>query len=165
MSFKFTASWYYYTKSFLFVCFFPSLLSNTLCYNSHHQIACFKTIEGLHPPFWVALSHQYSIAGFVTLRVLSYPHSPGLRSFCCNVVWFCCDLEVCNLVTATTQYVWQGLMSMLIMYFFEVTDLIVNTYVQPSTRCILVSVIYQKQALVTNMKNNMELLLFDWLEV
>lgn len=56
-------------------------------------------------------------------------------------------------------------MSMLIMYFFEVTDLIVNTYVQPSTRCILVSVIYQKQALVTNMKNNMELLLFDWLEV
>jgi hypothetical protein len=48
-----------------------------------------------------ALSPQYSVASFATLRVLSCLHSPGLRCSCCNVVQFFCDLEVCNLVTAT----------------------------------------------------------------
>jgi hypothetical protein len=51
-------------------------------------------------PFRSALSHQYSVATFTTLRVLSCIHSPGSRYSSCNVIRFCCDLQVCNLVTA-----------------------------------------------------------------
>lgn len=39
-------------------------------------------------------------ASFAALRVLSYPHAPGLRSSCCDVVLFC-DPEESSLVTDT----------------------------------------------------------------
>jgi hypothetical protein len=55
------------------------------------------------PPSRAALSQQYSVASFATLQVLSCLHSPGLRCSCCNVVRFCCDLEACNLMTATVD--------------------------------------------------------------
>jgi hypothetical protein len=51
-------------------------------------------------PYRAALSHQYSVASFATLRVLSYDYLTGLQCSCCNVVWFCCGLEAYNLVTA-----------------------------------------------------------------
>jgi hypothetical protein len=54
------------------------------------------------PPFRAYLSQQYSVASFAALRVLTCLHSPGLYCSCCNIVRFCCDLEACNLVTATT---------------------------------------------------------------
>jgi hypothetical protein len=70
-----------------------------ISYLNPHQIASFKTTEGLHPPpppgYLTALSQEYSVASFATLRVLSL----GCSS--CNVVRFCCDLEACNLVMAT----------------------------------------------------------------
>jgi hypothetical protein len=44
---------------------------------------------------------QYTVSSFDTLRVLSCLYSPGLCCSCCNVERFCCDLEACNLVTAT----------------------------------------------------------------
>jgi hypothetical protein len=75
-------------------------------YNSRHQIACFKATEGLHPLYCAALSQQYSVVSFATLRVLSCLYSPGLCS-CCNVVRFCCDSEACNLVTAILVHVRQ----------------------------------------------------------
>jgi hypothetical protein len=53
------------------------------------------------PPYCATLSEQYSMASFTTLQFLSCLHSPGLHCSCCNVVRFCCDLEACNLVTAT----------------------------------------------------------------
>jgi hypothetical protein len=68
-------------------------------YSSRHQIACFKATEGLQtppPPYSAALSHQYSVASFATLLVLSCLNSSGFRYSCCNVVRFCCDLETCN---------------------------------------------------------------------
>jgi hypothetical protein len=72
-------------------------------HSSRHQIACFKATEGVHPsPFpAAALRHKYSVGSFATLRVLSCLHSPGLRCSCWNIVRFCCDLEACNLLTAT----------------------------------------------------------------
>jgi hypothetical protein len=48
-----------------------------LChYSSSHQIACFKVTERLHTHTYIytcraALTHQYSVASFATLRVLS----------------------------------------------------------------------------------------------
>jgi hypothetical protein len=66
--------------------------------NRRNLIACFKATEGLHPPLTPRLCHQHS---FATLLVLSCLHSLGLRCSCCNVVRFFCDLEACNLVTAT----------------------------------------------------------------
>jgi hypothetical protein len=71
------------------------------CYSRRHQIPCFKATEGLHPPYRAAVSHKYSVSSFATLRVLSCLHSPGFRCSCCDVVRFFCDLEACNLVTAT----------------------------------------------------------------
>jgi hypothetical protein len=66
---------------------------------NRHKIARFKATEGLHhPPNRAAHRQEYSDA---TLRVLSCLHSPELRCSCCNVVRFFCDLELCNLVTAT----------------------------------------------------------------
>lgn len=47
-------------------------------------------------------SQQQSIALFSTLRVVSCLHSTGLSRSCSNSVLFCCYLETCNLVTATT---------------------------------------------------------------
>jgi hypothetical protein len=72
-------------------------------HSSRHQIACFKAMEGLKPPppYRVSLSHQYSVASFATLKVLSCLHSTGFLCSCCNVVRFWYDLEACNLVTAT----------------------------------------------------------------
>jgi hypothetical protein len=70
-------------------------------YSSRHQTACFKVAEELQPPHRVVLSQRFNVATFATVRVLSYLHSPELRCLCCNVVRFCCDLEACNLVTAT----------------------------------------------------------------
>jgi hypothetical protein len=49
------------------------------------------------------MSHQYSVAGFATVRVLSCLHSPGLHFSCWDVVRFYCDLEACNLVTADVE--------------------------------------------------------------
>jgi hypothetical protein len=77
--------------------------------SSRHQIACFKATEVLHtsppPPYRAAQSHKCtSVARFATLRVLICFHSPVPRCSCCNVVWFCCDLEACNLVTATVFF-------------------------------------------------------------
>jgi hypothetical protein len=69
--------------------------------SSRHQIACFKATEGLHPSYRAAICYQYSVASFATVRVLSCLHSHGLGCSCCNVVRFFCDLEACNLVTAT----------------------------------------------------------------
>lgn len=37
---------------------------------------------------------------FATLLVSSCLHSHGLRCSFCNVVWFCCVLQACNMVTA-----------------------------------------------------------------
>jgi hypothetical protein len=54
-------------------------------YSIRRPIACFKATEGLHPPYREALSQQYSVASFATLRVLSC-----LR----------CDLKACNAMTA-----------------------------------------------------------------
>jgi hypothetical protein len=48
-----------------------------------------------------ALSCQYNVVSFATLRVLSCLHSPGLCCSCCNASRFCCNLEPCNLMTAT----------------------------------------------------------------
>jgi hypothetical protein len=56
------------------------------------------------PPFRAARSQQYSFANFATVRVLSCFHSPGLRCSCCKGGRFCCDLETCNLVTATINW-------------------------------------------------------------
>jgi hypothetical protein len=70
-------------------------------YSSRRQFACFKATEGLHPPFRAALSHQYSVASYTKLRVLSCLHSPGHCCSCCNVLQFCWDSEACNLVTPT----------------------------------------------------------------
>jgi hypothetical protein len=73
-------------------------------YTSRHQIACFRATEGLHSlPYRAAVSHQYSVAGFATLRVLSCIHSPGLHYSFYNDVRHCCDLEVCNLVTTVIE--------------------------------------------------------------
>jgi hypothetical protein len=49
-------------------------------------------------PYHAALSNQFSVATFATLRVLNCLHSPGLHCSCYNVVRYCCDLEACNLV-------------------------------------------------------------------
>jgi hypothetical protein len=75
-------------------------------YSNRHQNACFKAAEGLHPPYRAALSQQYSVASFATLQILNCLHSPGICSSCCNDVRFCCDLEACNLVTATIVDMW-----------------------------------------------------------
>jgi hypothetical protein len=77
--------------------------------SSCHQIACFKATEGLLHPHRAAGSHQYSDVSFATLLVVSCLHSPGLRCLCCNGVRFICDLEVCNLVTATIVYTFTSL--------------------------------------------------------
>jgi hypothetical protein len=50
-------------------------------------------------PYRAALRHQYSVANFVTLRVLSCLYLPGLRWWYCNDELFCCDLEAWRLVT------------------------------------------------------------------
>jgi hypothetical protein len=74
-------------------------------YSSRHQTSRFKATEGLHPPhppYRAALSQQYSVASFATVRVLSCLHSPGLLCLCCNVVRFSCDLQACNLMTSST---------------------------------------------------------------
>jgi hypothetical protein len=60
---------------------------------------------------YMALSHQYSISSFAMLEVLSCLHLPVLCCLCCNVVWFCCDLEACNLVTTTTDQ-WSNLITL-----------------------------------------------------
>jgi hypothetical protein len=73
----------------------------THIYGSRHQIAYFKATDGLQPTYREALSHQYSVASIATLRVPNYLYSPGLCCSFCNVGRFCCDLEACNLVTAT----------------------------------------------------------------
>jgi hypothetical protein len=39
---------------------------------SHHQIACFKVTEELHPPYRAAVNQQYSVASFATLRNQSF---------------------------------------------------------------------------------------------
>jgi hypothetical protein len=75
-----------------------------LRYSTRHQIAWSKGTEGLCPPYRAALSQQYSVASFATVRVLSCLHSPGLRCSFCNVEWFFCDLEACNLVTAAIAW-------------------------------------------------------------
>jgi hypothetical protein len=70
------------------------------CYeiSSRHQIACFKaTVRSPPPSHRAAVSQQYSVA---RLLVLSCLYSLCLRCSCCNVVWFCCDLEACSLVMA-----------------------------------------------------------------
>jgi hypothetical protein len=54
------------------------------------------------PPYRAALSQQYSVDSFATLRVLSCVHWPGLRCSCCNVERLCCDLEAYTLMTAST---------------------------------------------------------------
>jgi hypothetical protein len=77
------------------------LLRHSIHYRSRHQIACIKATEELHTPYRAALSHEYSVASFATLQILSCLHSPGLRCSCCNIVQFCCTLEACNFVTAT----------------------------------------------------------------
>jgi hypothetical protein len=55
-------------------------------------------------PYRVAPSHQHNAASSATVRVLSRLHSSALRSLCCSVVRFCCDLETCHLLTATTIF-------------------------------------------------------------
>jgi hypothetical protein len=47
------------------------------CYSIRHQISCFKATEGLHSPYRSALTLQYSVASFATLRVLSSLHRLG----------------------------------------------------------------------------------------
>jgi hypothetical protein len=79
----------------------PLQIHTPYAYSSRHQTACFKATEGLRSPYRAALSNQHSVASFATLRVFSCLHSPGLCCSCCNVVRFCCGLEVCNLVTDT----------------------------------------------------------------
>jgi hypothetical protein len=54
--------------------------------------------------FRAAISQQYSVARFATLRVASCLHSPGLRCSSYNVVRFCCDLESCNFVKKYTLH-------------------------------------------------------------
>jgi hypothetical protein len=71
-----------------------------LHYSSRQQISCFKVTEGLQPPYSAAPNHQYSVASFARVLVLSCLHSSGLRCSRCNVIRFCCDPEACNLVTA-----------------------------------------------------------------
>lgn len=72
-------------------------------YSSRHQIAIFKATEGSTPPplFRTALSHQWSVARFATLLVLSCIHSPVLWSSCGNVVRFWRHLQACNFIAAT----------------------------------------------------------------
>jgi hypothetical protein len=82
----------------------PQIIHNT-CSN-HRKTSCFMATEGLHSPshttpYHMAKSHQYRVASFAALRILSSRYSPGLCCSCCNVVRFSCDLEACNLVTAT----------------------------------------------------------------
>jgi hypothetical protein len=72
-----------------------------------HNIACFKATEGLQTspsPYRAAGSHQYSVARFATLQLLSCLHSPGLRCLCCKLVRFCCALETWNFVTAVYNH-------------------------------------------------------------
>jgi hypothetical protein len=69
-----------------------------------HQITCFKATEELHTPYRADPNQEYSVDIFATLLVLSCLYSSGLRSSCCNVVRFCCDLEACNLGTATIRH-------------------------------------------------------------
>lgn len=54
-------------------------------------------------PYRVAVSQQYSVDRFATLRFLNCLHSRGLRCQRCNV---CCEREERSLVAATK--VWQG---------------------------------------------------------
>jgi hypothetical protein len=51
------------------------------------------------------LCHRYSVASFTALLVMSCHYSPELRCSCCNVVRFYCNLEACNLVTATIHMI------------------------------------------------------------
>jgi hypothetical protein len=53
------------------------------------------------PLLRAALSQQFSVASFATLRFLRCLHSPGVCCSFCNVVRFYCDLEACNLLTTT----------------------------------------------------------------
>jgi hypothetical protein len=41
---------------------------------------------------------KYSVTSSAALRVLGCLHTLGLRFSRCGAVWFCCDLEACNLV-------------------------------------------------------------------
>jgi hypothetical protein len=84
----------------LFLSGFPTKIvyAFLMSYSSRHRIAFFKATEVLNLPHRAVLSQ---VASFATLRVASCLHSPGLRYSYCNVPRFCCDLEACNLVTAT----------------------------------------------------------------
>jgi hypothetical protein len=57
----------------------------------------------------MALSHQYRVASFSIVRVLSCLHSSALSCSCCNVIQLCYDLDACNLVTATATQMRQML--------------------------------------------------------
>jgi hypothetical protein len=58
-----------------------------------HASRSLKDFTNPPPPYQAALSHQYSVASFATLRALICLHSPGLHCSCCNVVRYCCDLK------------------------------------------------------------------------
>jgi hypothetical protein len=51
---------------------------------------------------WIS---KYSVTSFATPRVLGYLYSPEIHCSWCDIVFYCCDLEVCNLVTVTLVYV------------------------------------------------------------
>jgi hypothetical protein len=52
--------------------------------SSHHQIACFKAMKGLHLPYCAARSQWYSVASFDMLQVLSCLYLPVLCCLYCN---------------------------------------------------------------------------------
>jgi hypothetical protein len=78
-------------KTFAVLCY-----STTAAVSSLHASRLRKDLT----PYHAALSQQYSVASFATLRILNCLHSPRLRCSSCNGVLFRFDLEACNLVTA-----------------------------------------------------------------
>jgi hypothetical protein len=107
--------------TFYSVCVYRKIVTAQICYIIrivHYFAGAIIAVTKLHtsrprkrytppPPWRAALSQQYNVASFDTLRVLSCLHSPGLRCSCCNVAWLYCDLEACNLVTATiVRFTW-----------------------------------------------------------
>jgi hypothetical protein len=93
---------YWLYTMFLVLAVIDGLVVCVLAYSDHHQIACHKAMERLHPPYHGSKSTvQCCYNTFAMLRVLSCVHSPGLCCSCFSVVRFCCDREACNLVMVT----------------------------------------------------------------
>jgi hypothetical protein len=63
--------------------------------SNRHEIVCFKVTEGLHILLHrAALSQHCSYSSLAKVLVLNRLYSPRLRCSRCNVVRFCCDLEI-----------------------------------------------------------------------